>query len=105
MRAGTLDRQISIERLSTAIDEAGTPIETWTEIATPRAALVQASTAEYLRGYGETEAMAVIFRIRWLDGITPGHRVTYDERTLNVREVTEIGRRRGLELRCDEVRS
>ena len=105
MRAGKMDRTITIQALSTTVDAAGTPSLTWTTFATRRAEIVQATTAEYLRAYGETDALAVIFRIRWLSGLTTDHRVQYDGRNLNIREITEIGRRRGLELRCDEVRS
>jgi SPP1 family predicted phage head-tail adaptor len=105
MRAGTLDRTITIQAFSSTVDDYGTPTETWTDFATVRAALVQASTDEYLRAYGETDALAVIFRTRWLDGLTTEHRVVYDGRNLNIREVKEIGRRKGLELRCEEVRS
>ena len=105
MRAGRLDREITIQSFAAGVDELGTPDQTWATFATVRAQLVQASTEEFLRGHGETDAMAVVFRIRWLAGVTTNHRVQYEGRSLNIREVKEIGRRRGLELRCDEVRS
>lgn len=105
MRAGTLDRTITIQAFSSTVDDYGTPVETWADFATVRAALIQASTEEYLRGYGETDTLVVIFRIRWLDGVTAQHRIVYEGRNLNIREVKEIGRRQGLELRCEEVRS
>ena len=70
-----------------------------------RASLIQASTEEYQRAYGEGGNTSIIFRTRFLGGVTTDHRVSYDGRILNVREVKEIGRRRGLEIRCEEVRS
>jgi SPP1 family predicted phage head-tail adaptor len=105
MRSGKLDRTIIIQTAAAAVDEYGTPTVTWTDLATARAQLIQASTEEFLRGYGEIDALAVIFRTRWLDGVTAAHRVVYEGRNLNIREVKEIGRRRGLELRCEEVRT
>jgi SPP1 family predicted phage head-tail adaptor len=104
MRAGRLDREIQIQSFGNTVEPDGTPVEHWALVATVRAQLVQMSTEEYLRAYGETEALAVIFRTRWLDGVTTQHRVVYGGRNLDIREVKEIGRRRGLELRCEEVR-
>lgn len=105
MRAGKLDRTIKIQAFSSTVNEYGTPAEMWTDVATVRAQIVQASTEEYLRAYGETDALAVIFRIRWIATVTTEHRVVYEGRNLNIREVREIGRRNGIELRCEEIRS
>jgi SPP1 family predicted phage head-tail adaptor len=105
MRAGSLDRTITIEALTVAVDDAGTTAETWTTFATVRAQIIAASTDEFFRGYGEGGNTVVAFRTRYLEGVTTDHRVAYDGRSLNIREVKEIGRRRGLELRCEEVRT
>jgi len=106
MRAGNLDRSITIQAVTvTTIDDNGTPVTAWDDFANVRAQSIQAGADEYLRGYGEGDNLATIFRIRWLDGLTPAHRVIYDGTILNIREIKEIGRRRGLELRCEEVRS
>ena len=75
------------------------------DFATVRAQIIQASTEEYLRAYGEGGNTAIIFRLRWLDGVTVAHHVSFDGKTLNIRETKEIGRRKGLELRCEEVRA
>lgn len=104
MRAGKMDKSITIQAFTSTVDEYGTPVEAWTDFATRKAQLVQGSTDEFLAAYGETEAVTAVFRLRWLDGVTPDHRVQYAGRGLNIREITEIGRKRGLELRCEEVR-
>lgn len=101
MRAGKLDRSITLQAFSSTVDPDGTPIEAWVDFATVRAQIVQASTDEFLAGYGETDKTAIIFRVRWLDGVTTDHRVAYDGKNLNIRELKEIGRRKGLELRCE----
>lgn len=106
MRAGKLDRSITIQAYTrTGTTPGGTPVMSWTDFATVRAQIIQASTEEYLRAYGEGGNTAIIFRLRWLDRVTVAHRVSFDGKTLNIRETKEIGRRKGLELRCEEVRA
>lgn len=99
MRAGRLDRQIEVQRYSDTIDEAGVATPTWTPVATVRAEIVQASTEEFIRAYGASDESLVIFRLRFLEGITNADRVVFDGRNHNIKEVKEIRRRRGLELR------
>lgn len=108
MRGGKLDKVIEVETTVPpqpdeygVVDPAGGTVTT----QTVRAQILQQSTEEYLRGYGEGENTAIIFRIRFLDGVTTDHRIGYAGRVFNIREVKEIGRRVGLELRCEEVRS
>jgi SPP1 family predicted phage head-tail adaptor len=105
MRAGSLDRTINLQSFSSTVNADGTPVEAWTDFATVRAQLVQASADEFLAGYGEADRTVTIFRVRWLDDVTTDHRVQYDGRNLNIREIKEIGRRKGLELRCEQVRA
>lgn len=105
MRAGSLDRTINVQAFSNTVDAYGTPVEAWTDFATLRAQIVQASTDEFLAGYGESDSLVVIFRTRWHSGVTPDHRVQYEGKNLNIREIKEIGRHRGLELRCEQVRT
>lgn len=105
MRAGKLDRSITIQSFSNTVSDDGTPVEAWIAFATVRAEVIQSGTDEFLAGYGESDRTVYVFRIRWLAGITSDHRVQYDGRNLNVRELKEIGRRKGLEIRCEEVRT
>jgi head-tail adaptor len=104
MRAGNLDREIAIDAWAAGEpNEYGTVTEGWTPFATVRAQLVQASTDEFLTGHGEADKRVVIFRIRWLEGVTTTHRVNHGSQNLNIREIKEIGRRKGMELRCEVI--
>jgi SPP1 family predicted phage head-tail adaptor len=103
MKAGKLDRVITIQRFTSTVDDYGTPVETWTDVATVRAQLLQASTEEYIRAAGATDQAVVIFRTRWLDGVMNADRVSFDGSTYNIKETKEIGRRVGLELRCEAL--
>ena len=103
MRAGKLDRSITIERFTETISPAGKPSQAWTVLAMVPAQLVEASTEEFLRKFGEDAETVAMFRIRHLDGVTTKDRVVYNERPFNIAEIKEIGRRVGLELRCVAV--
>ena len=104
MRAGKLDRLITIERAVETVAVSGAVSSTWTPVATVRAEIVNQSTAEFLAGYGEGERAAIVFRIRFLAGITTADRLVFGAAHYNVRDIIEIGRRRGLELRAEIVR-
>ncbi|MBN9018451.1 MAG: phage head closure protein [Rhizobiales bacterium] len=105
MRAGKLDHVITIEAVSDGVPDAyGVSEPAWSAFATVRAQILQQTTDEYLRGYGEGSATVVSFRLRWIDGVTVKHRVIRTGVAFNIREIKEIGRRAGLELRCEEIR-
>jgi len=101
MKAGKLDRKITLERETEIVDEFGTVSRHWLAVATIHAQLVQASTDEFLTSFGEAGTVARVFRIRHRDGVLLTDRVTHNGRAFNIVELTEIGRRVGLELRCE----
>lgn len=100
MRAGKLDRTITIERKTETVSDSGAVVTAWTNIATVRAEIVQQSASEFLTGFGEAENGTVIFRVRYLAGITTADRIIYAGIAHDLKEIVEIGRRRGLELRA-----
>jgi SPP1 family predicted phage head-tail adaptor len=99
--AGKLDRTIRIERAHRVVGAAGQESVAWTTVATVRAELLQADAVEVSGPHGISSTDNLAFRLRHLAGITPADRVAYDGRTLNIRSVKEIGRRRALELICE----
>ena len=105
MRSGQLVHVIEIQRATATVNNAGTPTQTWAQIATLRAEVVERSTEEFLRAAGDTDETTVVFRTRYLDGITSNDRVSFDGGTYDLEEITRIGRRKGLELRCVETRA
>lgn len=100
MRAGRLDQSITIQQFTHTVDDYGGPIQTWTDLATVRAQIVQQTTEEFIRGFGAADETAIIFRIRWLANVDAADRIVFDGRIHNLKEIKEIGRRKGLELRC-----
>ena len=105
MKAGKLDRRITIEREAETVDRYGTASSAWTPIATDIAAqMIQAATDEFLSAHGEDDKTVVVFRLRWRAGVEMTDRVMYQGTAFNVVEIKEIGRREGLELRCEASR-
>lgn len=100
MRAGNLDSIIVIQRSTVTGDDGyGNQIETWADLATLRAQLIKASTEEFIRNYGITEDTLIVFRTRFLEGVTTVDRIVYDGFLHDIKEVKEIGRGKGLEIR------
>lgn len=100
MRAGKLTKTITLQRATTSVDANGTPVQTWADLASVRAELVQSTAQEFMRGWGTSTEAATIFRIRFLEGLSPADRVTYASVAYDLKEIKELGRREGLELRC-----
>ena len=101
MRAGSLDRTVTIERGTHVVDAAGTPSFTWATVTTLRAERIQSSTDEFIQAQGANAETVMIFRTRFVAGVTTADRVLYEGGVFNIREVKELGRRRGLELRTE----
>jgi head-tail adaptor len=105
MRAGNLDRIITIERRTTGLDLYGTVIDTWALVATMRAQKLENATDDREGQRGDTTDTVITFRMRWLDGVTLEHRVTYEGQLFKITRIKEIGRRVGLDITCERVGS
>lgn len=115
MRAGNLDRLITIQRFTSSQATDGSPIEAWSTIVARRAASYRP-----LRGEERFTTPQLVareqaeFRIRWSNDVanlTPKDRIIYpalaeaspedapDTRLIwDIIEVPEIGRREGLRI-------
>lgn len=99
MRAGKLDKKITVERSAEVLDEYGVPQTVWVTVYELRAQVVQASSEEFLKTAGVGSEAAIVFRTRFAE-VTPADRILYADRIFDVKEAKEIGRRRGLEIRA-----
>ena len=100
MRAGRLDKTLTIERVTTIVDEYGTPVDGWATVATVRAQRVRLNVEEQLRAFGNTAEAVAVFRIRHMDGLTLADRITCDGETFDLKGIEPLGRREGMDLRC-----
>jgi head-tail adaptor len=99
--AGKLDRVITVDRSSETIDSFGVPSITWAPIATLRAQLLRNEAPETVTNSGATESVQIIrtFRTRYA-AITDDDRLIYEGAAFDIIDIVEIGRRRGLEIKC-----
>jgi SPP1 family predicted phage head-tail adaptor len=103
VKAGRLTETVTIERETETVDQYGTVTLTWATIATRKAEIMQAGTTELLKPFGEEEQSAIVFRVRYVADVTTKDRLVYGTQAFNIREVKEIGRRRGCDLRCERI--
>lgn len=103
MKAGRLTEEILIERATSTVNDAGTPVTGWWRLCLLRAEKVEQSTTEYIRNFGASDEEVVVFRARFFDGLTNADRVVWRGDAFNIRQVAPIDRRRGVELRCVRV--
>ncbi len=103
MRAGKLDRELLIERVTTTIGEAGTPLEAWSTLTMLRGEIIEDKTSEEQREQGSSTERLITFRTRFYPGLTVADRLTFEAQTFNLTGVKEIGRRRELELQAKRV--
>lgn len=103
MRAGKLDHLVAIQRQTEVVQPSGGIVATWSTLATARAEIVRTRADEIGTGFGEAEAAMVVFRIRWRPGITTTDRIIHHGAAFDIREVAEIGRRRILEIRAQNL--
>lgn len=100
MKSGKLVHVLTIQRAATTIDAAGTPVPVWSDLATLRAEKLEQTTEEFIRNAGATDDTVIIFRTRFIAGVTNADRILFASRPFNLKEVMVLGRNRGLELRC-----
>ena len=99
MRAGQLDRRITIERVTTARDEYGDPIETWTDLITIDAEKREPRGREFFAA-GTVAEVNTVFVCRHMDvpSLTTQDRISYDGKDYDIVFVGEIGRREAWEI-------
>lgn len=113
MRAGRLDRRITLQRRATSYDSAGEPIDSWTELAANRAASISPVGGDERFGGDKWAAREQTeFRVRWSSDIadlSPLDRIVYPSSDASsspapvrsvyeIAAVHEIGRREGLQI-------
>lgn len=100
MKSGKLVHVLTIQRATTVIDASGAPVSTWSGFATLRAEKLEQTTEEFIRSAGATDDTIIIFRTRFIAGVTNADRILFAGQTFNLKEIMVLGRNRGLEFRC-----
>ena len=104
MRAGRLDRRVTIERKSVTRDDYGAEIITWTTFAEVWAEVREINSVEKVIDQLRTMSRLTMVTIRWLPGVTTDMRirVNQDGRILAITSLAEIGRKAGWTMACEQ---
>ena len=100
--AGDLTERITFERANSIVGPAGKVTTVWTAIATVWAQELDPSMGEKADGNGVLEIGRVTFRARYLP-ITPADRLRHGSDLFNIVSVKKLGRRTGIEVRCEAI--
>ena len=100
MRAGKLDRTITVQRLAETVGASGAVSTTWENLLTVRAEVREITADEVAMGFGSGEVETLIFVVRWHPSpISTGDRILFEGRAYDLKQIAEIGRRQGWKLR------
>ncbi|MGE3245714.1 MAG: phage head closure protein [Beijerinckiaceae bacterium] len=99
MRAGDLDRKITIERAARGeADEFNEATLTWTPLASPFAKVAETRGNEFLAAEQRVAERRAVFTIRFISGIRRTDRIVWDNECWDITSTREIGRRMALEI-------
>ena len=102
MQAGQLRHQITIERRVDNVDTFGQPQPTWSTYALAYAAAEPARGQEFFAANQLEAVEPMLFRMRFVSGITQRHRVQYAGKIWDIRAIVNVFERdRELQLYCD----
>jgi len=98
MRAGQLDRRITIEQNTPGHDAAGAPTESWATLATVWAEVRPAAGREFFDAQQIVAEAKVVFRIRYRSDVDHKMRVSYAGNLYDIHGIAELGRQEGLDI-------
>lgn len=99
MKAGRLDRRITIQELTVSRDEYGDAEQTWSAHLTDIAAqVIPLSGREEYFGAQVNAKATHRFNVRWRSGIEPTMRILFDGKCWDIERIDEMGRRDGLAI-------
>lgn len=100
MRAGRLNRRITIQTPTEVQDDHGQPIPSWATFRTVWAEVKQQPGKESFDADQVVAETNTIFRIRYLTGLTRKMRISYNSDLYDIHSIAEIGFKEGHEIRA-----
>ncbi|RYF07349.1 MAG: head-tail adaptor protein [Comamonadaceae bacterium] len=92
MRAGTLNRKITIQKKGAGEDEWGTPTpgpENWVDVRTLPASIMARSGLSAIKADAQTSVVKVSIRIRYRADIAAGMRAVHGDTVYDIKEVLQ----------------
>lgn len=104
MKAGILNKQVTLQTESRSSDSAGGATVTWGDTATVWAAIDPKSALERFEAEQLNAKVSHVITIRYRSGVTSAMRVKYGSRTFNIlAPVNPLEKNEELRLECEEL--
>lgn len=90
MRAGRLNKRVTLQRRASGEDDFGQPVETWNPIATRWASIRPLAGREYFAAHGQNSAVNTEIRIRYdntVAGLVAADRVLFGSTVYDIESV------------------
>lgn len=100
-QAGKMDRVLIVQRATNTVDANGTVTQTWADLVTLRAKMIEMSEQDIEHSGVAMSDAKFKFQTYWVDGIALEDRVVFSGIPCQIKSLSEIGRRRGLELHVE----
>ena len=100
MRAGNMDRRITIEKNTTTRSDSGAEVESWSTLATVWAEVRAVGGGERFRGAHIVAEATTSFVIRHRTDVTEKMRIQFDGDDYDIHVISEIGLREGLVIQA-----
>lgn len=103
MKAGKLDRRITIQSRSNSIGASGFRSPSWSTHLTVWANFLQRAGKESTTDDNRTTSRTVEFKTRYFSTITNEMRILYDSNYYKIEDIKEIQRQEGLIIYCTRL--
>ena len=103
MKAGKLDRRLSVKTSTFAQDAAGQPVATETTLATIWAHKMEQRPSEVFNAGSDKVLEQIIFQVRYRTDITTSMVVVYKTNRFEIKGITEVGRNNRMNLICERM--
>ena len=98
MRAGDMERRVTIQSRTLTRNDYGEQIETWADVATVWGERIDLRGREFFAARQLSAEISTRFRLRYRTDITVLHRLVCESVTYDIHQVSQLGRHGGLEI-------
>lgn len=104
MLAGRLDKQITIQKFVAERNTHGEETQTWVKLCTVWTQVISERGRERFISAKENAEDNLVFKIRYRTDVLRSYRILYQNEVYDIKSITEIGRRDGLEIFAEAIR-
>src|SRR3990167_3408117 len=103
MRAGNLDRRITVQTKTLTANSYGERVASWADTFTTWANVFEIAGKEKFEASQLVDKADIRFSIRYRTGVNEEQRIVYDSNYYDIYSVTELGRQDGLEIFATKI--